>query len=173
VAVGLAGVADELPLTFAASALEAADRLRPALGLEDAPAAAWPGAEALLAARAAGRAAVLAEARAALAGPGQLAATFAACVRCGNCSTACPMCYCRECLFRSATFERPLDDLVRLAGRKGAVRLPADTALYHLTRMSHVAASCVGCGLCEEACPNDVPLARLFAAAARSRPGGL
>ena len=69
---------------------------------------------------------------------------------------------------RSTTFERPLDDLVRLAGRKGAVRLPADTALYHLTRMSHVAASCVGCGLCEEACPNGVPLARLFAAAARS-----
>ena len=173
VAVGLVGATgDGVRLTFAPAAAQVADALAGALGLEAAPEApAWPGREEFLADRTAHRAAALAEARAALAGPQQLASTFAACVRCGNCSTDCPICYCRECLFRSATFERPLDDYVRLAGRKGAVRLPSDTVLYHLTRMSHVAASCVGCGMCEAACPNDVPLALLFAAAARSVQG--
>jgi len=40
--------------------------------------------------------------------------------------------------------------------------MPTDTLLFHLTRMNHMATSCVGCGLCSDACPNDVPVFRLF-----------
>ena len=49
-----------------------------------------------------------------------------------------------------------------VAGKKGAMRMPADTLLFHLTRMTHMAASCIGCGACEEACPNDIPLLKIF-----------
>ena len=40
--------------------------------------------------------------------------------------------------------------------------MPADTLLFHLTRMNHMGNSCVGCGACEEACPNDIPLLKIF-----------
>jgi formate dehydrogenase subunit beta len=44
------------------------------------------------------------------------------------------------------------------------VRLPADTLLFHLTRLNHMVTSCMGCGLCESACPSDLPVARVFQA---------
>ncbi len=40
--------------------------------------------------------------------------------------------------------------------------MPTDTLLFHLTRLNHMVMSCVGCGLCQEACPNDIPLLRIF-----------
>jgi formate dehydrogenase subunit beta len=48
------------------------------------------------------------------------------------------------------------------ADRKGAVKIPTDTVFFHLTRMAHMAASCVGCGQCSNACPNDIPVMELF-----------
>lgn len=95
-------------------------------------------------------------------GPAALAAYFAACQRCHNCMVACPICYCKECLFRTTALEHDPVQYLRWAGRKGAARLPADTVLFHLTRLNHMSTSCVGCGLCESACPNDVPLTILF-----------
>jgi len=92
----------------------------------------------------------------------KLTKVFAACIKCQNCRAACPVCYCRECVFISPTFELESDQYLRQAGKKGGIRMPADTLLFHLTRMNHMGNSCVGCGACEEACPNDIPLLKIF-----------
>ena len=89
---------------------------------------------------------------------------FSTCIRCLNCMDVCPLCYCRECIFRTETFDHHPSDYERWADRKGAVRLPADTLLFHLTRLNHIVTSCVGCGLCDSACPSDLPVARVFRA---------
>jgi len=43
------------------------------------------------------------------------------------------------------------------------MKLPADTLFFHLTRLAHMSLSCVGCGQCSNACPNDIPVMELFA----------
>jgi len=92
----------------------------------------------------------------------KLSAIFAPCIKCHNCKTVCPVCYCRECFFDSPTFELEADKYLGLAEKRGAMRMPTDTLLFHLTRMTHMGASCVGCGACEEACPSSIPLLKIF-----------
>ncbi len=87
---------------------------------------------------------------------------FAACVRCHNCMTVCPICYCKTCLFKSPTFDHEPLQYMNWAHRKGAYRLPADTMLFHLTRLNHIVLSCVGCGMCTSACPAELPVGRVF-----------
>jgi formate dehydrogenase (coenzyme F420) beta subunit len=87
---------------------------------------------------------------------------FSTCVRCHNCMVACPICYCKECVFRTAVFEHEGDQLLRWADRKGGIRMPTDTLIFHLIRMSHMVTSCIGCGLCDSACPSRLPVATLF-----------
>jgi formate dehydrogenase subunit beta len=89
---------------------------------------------------------------------------FAACVRCHNCMTVCPMCYCKTCLFKSPVFDHEPAQYMNWAGRKGAYRLPADTMLFHLTRLNHMVLSCIGCGMCTSACPADLPVGQVFRA---------
>ncbi len=96
----------------------------------------------------------------------RLMGVFSPCIRCYNCRTVCPACYCRECFFDSPTFEMESDRYLGWAQSKGAVRMPSNTLFYHLTRMAHMATCCVGCGLCSEACPNDIPVAEIFQLAA-------
>jgi formate dehydrogenase subunit beta len=88
--------------------------------------------------------------------------TFSRCINCHNCRDVCPICYCRECLFDSPTFDWGADKYLDWASRKEALRMPTDTVLFHLTRLNHMASSCVGCGLCQEACPNEVPVFSIF-----------
>jgi formate dehydrogenase subunit beta len=87
---------------------------------------------------------------------------FSACVRCHNCMVACPICYCKECVFKTAVFEHDGDQFLRWADRKGEIRMPTDTLIFHLIRMSHMVTSCIGCGLCDSACPSRLPVATLF-----------
>ena len=42
--------------------------------------------------------------------------------------------------------------------------MPSDTTLFHLTRLNHMALSCVGCGMCIEACPAELPVGTVFSA---------
>src|SRR4030065_227139 len=63
---------------------------------------------------------------------------FSTCVRCHNCMVACPICYCKECVFRTAVFEHDGDQFLRWADRKGGGRLPTETLLFNLIRMSHM-----------------------------------
>ncbi len=87
---------------------------------------------------------------------------FSTCVRCHNCMVACPICYCKECVFRTAVFEHDGEQFLRWADRKDGIRMPTDTLIFHLIRMSHMVTSCVGCGLCDSACPSRLPVSTLF-----------
>ena len=92
----------------------------------------------------------------------KLTAYLASCINCYNCRVACPVCYCRECVFVTDVFDHEPHQYLRWAERKGAVKIPTDTVLYHTTRMAHMSTACVGCGQCSNACPNDIPLMELF-----------
>jgi formate dehydrogenase (coenzyme F420) beta subunit len=87
---------------------------------------------------------------------------FSTCIRCHNCMTVCPICYCKTCVFKSVIFDHDPMQYVTWAHQKGACRLPADTLLFHMTRLNHMALSCVGCGMCSEACPADLPVGLFF-----------
>jgi len=89
---------------------------------------------------------------------------FATCVRCHNCMTVCPICYCKTCLFKSQVFDHEPIQYANWAKRKGAYRMPGDTTLFHLTRLNHMVLSCIGCGMCTSDCPSDLPVGAVFRA---------
>ena len=92
----------------------------------------------------------------------KLNAYLAGCVNCYNCRVACPVCYCRECVFVTDVFDHEPRQYLQWARQKGAVKMPTDTILYHITRLAHMSTACVGCGQCTNACPNDIPIMPLF-----------
>ena len=74
---------------------------------------------------------------------------FGKCIKCYGCRNICPVCFCKEC-----SLEHP--DLV------GTGRLPPEIPLFHLVRAVHMAGRCIDCGLCEDACPAEIPLRLLY-----------
>lgn len=100
-----------------------------------------------------------------------LVALFGRCINCHACSKACPACYCSACHFESADAEQRPDETGDELARRGAVRVPPGTVHYHVGRMLHVGMTCVGCGMCSDACPVDIPVATVFTRLAGSVQG--
>ena len=74
---------------------------------------------------------------------------FQKCIKCYGCRNICPVCFCREC-----SLEHP--ELVNTGA------LPPEVPIFHLVRAVHMAGRCIDCGLCEDACPVDIPLRLLY-----------
>jgi formate dehydrogenase subunit beta len=60
-----------------------------------------------------------------------------------------PVCFCKECSLEH-------DELV-----KTGPLLP-EVPIFHMVRAVHMAGRCIDCGLCEAACPMDIPLRLLY-----------
>lgn len=73
---------------------------------------------------------------------------FERCIKCYGCRDVCPMCFCKECSLEH-------NDLISTGN------VPPDT-IFQLVRAIHMAGRCIDCGLCEEACPADIPLRVLY-----------
>ena len=75
---------------------------------------------------------------------------FDKCIKCYGCREACPICFCEKCSIESET-----DKWV------GKGELPP-SPMFHFVRMIHMVDSCTNCGQCEEVCPAEIPLARIW-----------
>jgi formate dehydrogenase subunit beta len=84
------------------------------------------------------------------------------CINCYNCRVACPVCYCKECVFVTDVFDHEPFQYLQWAKRKGAIKMPTDTVFYHITRLAHMSTACIGCGQCSNACPNNIPVMEIF-----------
>ena len=74
---------------------------------------------------------------------------FQKCIKCYGCRNICPVCFCKECSLEH-------DELV-----KTGPLLP-EVPVFHMVRAVHMAGRCIDCGLCEAACPMDIPLRLLY-----------
>lgn len=75
---------------------------------------------------------------------------FKKCIKCYGCRDACPICYCKEC-----TLESKGPEWVN----QGEI---PPSRLFHLERLIHMVESCTNCGQCEDVCPVDIPLAKIW-----------
>ncbi len=76
---------------------------------------------------------------------------FDRCIRCYACRNVCPVCNCIECL----------TDKLQPVWIRRSVNTSENTA-YHVMRAFHMAGRCISCGMCEKACPVDIPLTTLY-----------
>jgi formate dehydrogenase subunit beta len=87
---------------------------------------------------------------------------IANCLNCYNCRVACPVCYCKECVFLTDVFAHDPSLLIRRAEKKGMIKVPVETTMFHLTRLAHIGHACVACGHCTSVCPGNIPVADFF-----------
>ncbi len=118
--------------------------------------------EKLLAERLAYRDQMFAETSEATSDVEKLVSYLGNCVNCYNCRVACPVCYCKECVFLTDVFDHEPSQYLRWAKRKGILKMPTDTVFFHLTRIAHMSTACIGCGQCSNACPNNIPVMEIF-----------
>ncbi len=77
-------------------------------------------------------------------------AHFERCIKCYGCRNICPLCFCADC---------SLEDPMLI---EKSPSLPPELPIFHLVRAFHMAGRCIDCGLCEEACPANIPLRILY-----------
>ncbi|HMA76401.1 MAG TPA: 4Fe-4S binding protein [Candidatus Krumholzibacteriaceae bacterium] len=87
---------------------------------------------------------------------------FGRCIGCHGCMRVCPICQCVLCDFESCAYDPDTSVIANELPVRGGVRVPTDTVLFHIGRLSHMSFSCVGCGQCTEVCPADIPVSTLF-----------
>ena len=92
----------------------------------------------------------------------EFAKDFSKCILCKNCKAMCPVCYCIDCVFNGDEYLPKGDALLNKVFRTGSTDIPQGKELFHMIRMYHVSQVCVGCGACEEACPQGIPLTKYF-----------
>jgi len=66
------------------------------------------------------------------------------------------------CDFESDNYDYSQSDYEKELHKKGGLRLPPDTIFFQIGRLTHMSFSCVGCGMCSDACPVDIPVAAIF-----------
>jgi formate dehydrogenase subunit beta len=87
---------------------------------------------------------------------------FGRCISCYACTSVCPVCYCVLCYIRSGEKDKLPLSWQKQLNKNGSLRIPDDTVMYHLIRLLHVGVMCVGCGMCSDVCPTDIPIASIF-----------
>ncbi len=87
---------------------------------------------------------------------------FSSCIKCYNCRRICPICYCKQCIFETDIFEHNFSYYAKQLEKKGAIKIPAEKVMFHLTRLNHMALSCISCGMCSSVCPQKLPVFELF-----------
>ncbi len=93
---------------------------------------------------------------------------FEDCIACHNCMEVCPICFCKECFFDSDRYSYVNQNYLEWNPLEGTVPMLQAKVQFHVGRAVHMASSCVHCGLCEQACPQDIALYKLFGLIARN-----
>jgi ferredoxin len=74
---------------------------------------------------------------------------FSRCIKCYGCRNICPMCFCKDCALENPHLVEP-----------GVI--PPEFPSFHIIRALDMTGRCIDCGLCEEACPANIPLRSLY-----------